>query len=364
MRPPVPRNPFGPARTRPRWQVTAASAAAVVGAVALILGFWTALTWFGPGPEARQGEATTVVLRRGAGLSEIADALDSAGAIRSAGVFMLAARLSGAAGELKAGEYAVPSRASMADVLGRIRRGEVVRHFVTIPEGVTSEMAVEILMRSPVLTGAAAVPPEGSLLPETYDVQRGEDRGAVLARMMAAQETLIRQLWPQRAPDLPVRSPEEAVILASIVEKETAVPAERPRVAAVFVNRLNQGMRLETDPTVIYGLTGGRPLGRGLRRSELAAMTPYNTYLIPGLPPGPIANPGRASIAAVLNPPKTEELFFVADGTGGHVFAKTFDQHLRNVARWREVERNRAAAAAAEAQSGGRPLDAGLQGAG
>jgi UPF0755 protein len=342
----------------------AASAVAVVGAVALMLVLWGVSTYAGPGPKAVNGQETTVMLRRGAGLAEIADTLESAGAIRSSGVFLLAARVTGAASALKAGEYAVPSGASMASVLDKVRRGEVVRHFVTIPEGVTSETAVEILMRSPVLTGAAAVPAEGTILPETYDIQRGEDRGVVLQRMIDAQDKLIRQLWPQRSEGLPVRTPEEAITLASIVEKETGLPAERPRVAAVFVNRLNQGMRLETDPTVIYGLTGGRPLGRGLRRSELSAPTPYNTYLIAGLPPGPIANPGRASIAAVLNPPRTEELFFVADGTGGHVFAKTFDQHLRNVGRWREVERNRAAAAAAEAKAENKPPDAGLQGTG
>lgn len=356
---PVPRNPFGPARTRPRWLIGAVSAAAVVAVVGLLVLAWSVFSYIGPGPRAKSGEQTVVVLRKGSGLSEIAEALERAGAVRSSALFAAAAQLNGAAGQLKAGEYEFASGASMASVLDKIRRGQIVRHFVTIPEGVTSETAVEILMRSPVLTGAAPVPPEGALLPETYDVQRGDDRGAVLQRMMAAQERTLKGLWAVRSPDLPVQTPEQAVILASVVEKETGIASERPRVAAVFVNRLRQGMRLESDPTVIYGLTGGRPLGRGLRRSELASATPYNTYLIPGLPPAPIANPGKASLAAVLNPPKTEELFFVADGTGGHVFANTFDDHLANVAKWRQVERNRAAAAAADARAEGAPLPAG-----
>lgn len=342
----VPRNPFGPARRRPAW-ATAALGAGVVLLIAGVLALgWGGFSYFGPGPGAVAGQPTTVVLRRGAGSSEIADALERAGAVRSSSLFLLAAQATGAASELKAGEYEFASGASMRTVLEKIRKGEIVRHFVTIPEGVTSEMAVEILMRSPVLTGAAPIPPEGALLPETYDVHRGDDRGAVLARMTEAQEKLLNQLWVRRAPDLPVRAPEEAVILASIVEKETGLAAERPRVAAVFVNRLRQGMKLESDPTIIYGLTGGRPLGRGLRQSELDAVNPYSTYQIAGLPPGPIANPGRASLAAVLNPPRTSELYFVADGTGGHVFASTFEDHLKNVARWRKVEQARAAQAA------------------
>src|SRR5690606_18966200 len=198
-------------------------------------------------------------------------------------------------------------------------------------------------------------PPEGSVLPETYQIERGDDRAAVLKRMMDAQEALLAQLWAKRHPGLPFDTPEEAVTLASIVEKETGVAAERPRVAAVFVNRLRRGMRLESDPTIIYGLTRGRPLGRGIRASELAAATPYNTYLIDGLPPTPIANPGRASLAAVLDPPKTDELFFVADGTGGHVFAKTYEEHLRNVAKWRALEKAKAAEAAASAEAKAAP---------
>lgn len=316
----------------------------------VIVALWGAFTFAGPGPAARDGEFTTVVLRRGAGSSEIAAALDEAGAIGSATLFKVAARLTGAAPELKAGEYEFASRASMTSVLSKIRRGEVVRHFVTVPEGVTSARVAAILTANSVLEGAVTAPAEGTVLPETYDVHRGEDRTAVLKRMTDAQDRLREALWAGRQSGLPVDSWAKAVTLASIVEKETGVASERPRVAAVFVNRLKRGMKLESDPTIIYGLTGGEPLvdaqgrRRGLRRSELDRPNRYSTYQISGLPPTPIANPGRESIAAVLNPPETEELFFVADGTGGHVFAETFSEHLTNVAKWRAVERSRAQA--------------------
>lgn len=337
------------ARGRPNRLIgLAVLAAAGLAALILLVGLWS---YSGPGPAARgDAPATTVVLERGSGVRQIADTLDRAGAIGSSGLFVLAARLTGAAGELKAGEYEFASGASMASVLADIRAGRVVRHVITIPEGWTSEMAAEAVNRQAVLTGTATPPPEGALLPDTYQVQRGDDRQAVIDRMRKAHDDLVAELWPQRQPGLPFDTPEEAVILASVVEKETGVAAERPRVAAVFVNRLRQGMRLESDPTIIYGITKGRPLGRGIRASELAAVTPYNTYRVDGLPPTPIANPGRASIEAVLNPPSTNELFFVADGSGGHVFASTYAEHQRNVARWRQVERERAAAA----QGGGR----------
>ncbi len=307
--------------------------------LAALVGLWVVFAWRGPGPH---GASTTVVLERGAGLSQIAGELADAGVIRSRAVFMTAARLGGAASQLKAGEYEFPRGASMARVLGDIRAGRVVRHLVTVPEGWTSAMAAEAVARQAVLTGQAAPPAEGSLLPDTYQVQRGDDRAAVLRRMNEAQEALMAQLWAKRQPGLPFKTPAEALTLASIVEKETGIAAERPRIAAVFVNRLRAGMRLESDPTIIYGVSQGRPLGRGLLASEVAAATPYNTYRIDGLPPTPIANPGRAAIEAVLNPPKSAELFFVADGTGGHVFATTYAEHLRNVARWRQVERSRA----------------------
>jgi len=316
----------------------------VVAMLAVLGGLWV---YQGPGPAARSGEVTTVVLRRGASLPEIASSLEQAGVIRSSSLFLTAAQASGAARKLKAGEYEFPSRASLRQVLAKIRDGKIVRHQVTIAEGLTSDMVVDILMRAPELTGAVPTPPEGSILPETYQVERGEDRGAVLQRMMDDRDELVDALWAKRQPGLPFETKDQAVTLASIVEKETGVASERPRVAAVFVNRLRQGMRLGSDPTIIYGLTRGRPLGRGILLSELQRQTPYNTYLIDGLPPTPIANPGRAALAAVLDPPKSNELYFVADGTGGHVFAATYDEHERNVARWRQVERSKAAAKAA-----------------
>jgi UPF0755 protein len=212
---------------------------------------------------------------------------------------------------------------------------------------------MDTLMRADFLTGVAPAPPEGSVLPETYEARRGDERSAVLRRMMDARDRVLAELWAHRREGLPFKSPEEAVILASIVEKETGKPDERPRIAAVFLNRLAKNMRLESDPTVIYGLTGGRPLGHGIRESELQSPTPYNTYKIDGLPPTPISNPGEASLAAVLDPPHTDELYFVADGTGGHAFASTLEQHDANVARWRAIEARRACEHAA--QTAGKP---------
>jgi UPF0755 protein len=322
-----------------RLAIAAASALATLGLLAaavVALGLWLFL---GPGPAGPGGAPTAVILRQGAHLSEIASSLERAHAVSSATVFMAASQITGAAKRLKAGEYEFPGHASMAEVIGKIRRGEIVRHMLTVPEGLTSEQAVDILMNSEVLVGAAPIPPEGSILPETYEVRRGEDRSAVLQRMMDARDELLRTLWAQRRDGLPFTSPGQAVILASIVEKETGLPDERPRVAAVFVNRLTKGIRLESDPTVVYGLTGGPPLGHGLRQSELTAPSPYNTYLNGGLPPTPICNPGRASLAAVLDPPRTDDLYFVANGQGGHSFASTLEAHEKNVQHWRTVER-------------------------
>ncbi len=328
--------------TQPAWlrfaQARAAGALAVVGAGFLLVFLWAAWTINAPGPAARAGASTDVVLPHGAGLQEIAEALRGNGVIRSAPVFMAVAQASGAAQSLKAGEYAFATRESMAKIIADLRAGAVVRHLITVPEGVTSEQVAEILARAPFLTGVAPAPPEGAVLPETYEAQYGEDRASVLGRMMVARDALLASLWRQRRAGLPYASPGDAVVLASIVEKETAKTDERPKVAAVFLNRLAKGMRLESDPTVIYGLTGGWPLGHGLRASELAAPTPYNTYLIAGLPPTPIGNPSRASLAAVLDPPQTDSLYFVADGTGGHVFAASLEDHRRNVAHWRALE--------------------------
>jgi len=310
--------------------------------VAMLGGGWVVWAYRGPGPAARQGPSTDVILPKGASTAQIAGALKAAGVIGSRELFYLAAKLGGAGRRLKAGEYEFRSGQSMAQVLSDIAQGKVVKRFVSVPEGWTSDMAADAVRADPVLTGDIETPPEGSLLPDSYQVQRGEARAAVIGRMQAARDQLLAQLWAGRAPDLPLKTPEEAVTLASIVEKETGIPAERPRIAAVFENRLRAGIRLESDPTIIYPITKGRPLGRGITRSELDAGTPYNTYKIAGLPPTPIANPGRASLAAVLNPPKSDEMFFVADGTGGHVFASTYAEHAANVAKWRAIERQRA----------------------
>ncbi len=299
-----------------------------------------------PGPRAKAGApATAVILRKGAGVTEIAAALKREGAIASPATFTVAAQLTGAAKRLKPGEYLIPSRAPLGAVIRRIAAGEIVHHRVTIAEGLSSAQVMDALNASPVLTGQAPTPAEGAVLPETYDVVRGESRAVVLQRMMDARDRLLSELWGKRQPNLPYAAPDEAVIMASIVEKETGVPAERPRVAAVYLNRLRVGMKLDADPTLIYGITRGYPLGRGLKASELQADTPYNTYVRPGLPPTPIGNPGRASLAAVLDPPQTQELYFVADGSGGHAFARTLEEQDANVARWRALEKARAARA-------------------
>lgn len=306
---------------------------------------WAVWTYRGPGPKAPEGQVTTVTLPRGSSVGEIARDLRAGGVIGSREIFLLAAKLGGAARHLKAGEYEFRSGQSMAQVLSDIEQGKVVRHVVAVPEGWTSDMATDAVRAEPVLTGAVEAPPEGSILPDSYQVERGEDRAQVVQKMRAARDKLLADLWAGRSPDLPLQTPEQAVTLASLVEKETGIVSERPRIAAVFENRLRAGMKLESDPTIIYGITKGRPLGRGITMKELVTATPYNTYRIAGLPPTPIANPGRAALAAVLNPPKSDELFFVADGTGGHVFASTYEQHTANVAKWRAIERQRAAGA-------------------
>jgi UPF0755 protein len=324
----------------------AAGVAAMLLLIVALAGGWVVWTYRGPGPAAPSGATTTVMLERGSGVTQIARALKKAGVIGSSQVFLMAVKLTGAARDLKAGEYEFKSRASMARVLADVRAGKVVRHMVSVPEGWTSDMVVDAVLRQPVLVGPIDTPTEGAILPDTYQVERGEQRNEVIRRMELAQQRLMSELWANRQPDLPFKMPEEAVTLASIVEKETALPSERPRIAAVYINRLRQGIRLESDPTTIYGISKGRPLGRGLTMSELVTATPYNTYRIDGLPPGPIANPGRAALAAVLDPPKTTELFFVANGQGGHVFASTYEEHQRNVTRWRAIERAQSAEAA------------------
>jgi UPF0755 protein len=319
--------------------------AAALVLVAILCGGWLVWTYRGPGPAAASGPTTTVVLARGSGVTQIARALKTAGVIGSSQLFLVAVKLTGATRDLKAGEYEFKSHASIGSILADIRAGKVVRHVVAVPEGWTSDMVVDAVLRQPVLTGPIETPAEGAILPDTYQVERGEQRNEVIRRMELAQQKLLSELWAKRQAGLPFKTPEEAVTLASIVEKETALPSERPRIAAVYINRLRQGIRLESDPTTIYGISKGRPLGRGLTMGELVTATPYNTYRIDGLPPGPIANPGRAALAAVLDPPKTTELFFVANGQGGHQFASTYEEHQRNVTRWRAIERAQAAEA-------------------
>ena len=297
-------------------------------------------------------EAFVVWVQRGATVASVASDVAArcrtevgfTGFLSDEDLFRAAARIDGLAPALRAGEFEVPARASFRSVIGVLMDGKPLLRFVTVPEGRTTSHALALVEAAPMLEGTVTVAPEeGDLLPETYAYERGEARDAVVRRMMTAHDEALAELWAGRADDLPVETPEEAVVLASIVEKETGVASERPRVAAVFVNRLRRGMRLQSDPTIIYGLTGGEPLGRGIRQSELRRETPYNTYVIDGLPPTPIANPGRASLAAVLNPAETDDLYFVADGTGGHVFAESLAQHNRNVAQWRRIERERSA---------------------
>jgi UPF0755 protein len=284
-----------------------------------------------------------VEVRKGLRTPDIAADLESAGVISDAKVFTAAAYLTGSRGRLKAGEYQFTAGMSMRDVLGLIVQGKSIVYKLTIPEGWTTEQALERVRDNEILTGELTLsPPEGGIFPDTYVFKRGATRDTVVRDMMDAQKKLIDDLWEKRAPDLVVKSVNEAVTLASIVEKETGIPEERPRVAAVFINRLKQRMRLQSDPTIIYGLVGGKgKLDRPLTKQDIAAKTPYNTYRIDGLPPGPIANPGRAALKAVLTPAVTSELYFVADGSGGHAFAETLADHRKNVAKWRAVERER-----------------------
>jgi UPF0755 protein len=311
------------------------------------VGGWYVLNQFEePGPQAYEGETETIVsLPMGTGLNQAANILQKQGVVRSAIVFRLGVMYNGRAGALKAGEYGIPSGASPRQIMDLLIDGKSIVYKLTLAEGLTSAMILDLVRSHPTLNGQVTLnPAEGSLLPETYIFNRGMTRDELVQRMQDDHKRTLDELWVARASNLPIASKEEAVILASIVEKETGVASERPRVAAVFVNRLRKGMKLQSDPTIIYGLTKGVPLGRGIRKSELEKPTAYNTYFIVGLPPTPIANPGKASIAAVLNPAQTEDLFFVADGTGGHVFAATLAEHDKNVKKWREIERQRAAA--------------------
>ncbi len=284
---------------------------------------------------------TTVIVERGASLTAIAENLQSGGVIDDAFLFRLSARLYRVSRSLKAGEYAFPARVSMDGVIDILVSGETVIRQFTVPEGLTSAEVMTLIAGVEGLVGELdGVPTEGSLLPETYNYAWADARPDIVGRMEKAMADTLAELWPTRAEGLPIDTPAEAVILASIVEKETGVAEERALVAGVFINRLKRGMRLQSDPTVVYALTGGTgPLDRALRSRDLRVDNPYNTYGNAGLPPGPIANPGRAALEAVLNPAETDYLYFVADGTGGHAFAKTLAEHNRNVAKWRRIRR-------------------------
>jgi UPF0755 protein len=308
--------------------------AALMGGVVLVAGkqrFEVA----GPLPEDR-----VVNIPRGSGIREIADVLMREGVIDQPWVFVGGVLVLKAREDLKAGEYQFKAHASLRDVVATIVEGRVVSHQLTIPEGLTSEQIVARLGDDDILTGnIKEIPREGSLLPDTYNFTRGVTREQMVQRMQQAQQRAVKEIWDRRSPDLPIKTPEQLVVLASLVEKETGKPEERTRVAAVFVNRLKQKMRLQSDPTIIYGLVGGKgTLGRPIMKSEIEQPTPYNTYQIDGLPPGPIANPGRASLEAAASPARTRELYFVADGTGGHAFAESYEQHQKNVARLRLME--------------------------
>lgn len=359
---------------------------------------WGRNEFVAPGPLA---QPICLEVERGASLSAVSRSLEERGAISDARIFRIGAEYADRADDLKFGSYMVDANTSMSEVLdaitasgrstcGRdlnfrigVNRADVVlseldlttnsyaevTRFdagtdplppeylevsddpalvfrVTVAEGVTSWQIVDALKKADFLQGSLeTVPPEGSLAPGGYEVERGSERGAIIAEMTERQAAVLAEAWASRAEGLPYDTPEEALIMASIIEKETSVPEERGRVASVFVNRMQQGMRLQTDPTVIYGITNGEGvLGRGLRQSELRRETPYNTYVIDGLPPTPIANPGEASIRAAVDPDTTDYIFFVADGTGGHAFAQTLDEHNENVARWRAIEAERGAA--------------------
>ncbi|HUI22083.1 MAG TPA: endolytic transglycosylase MltG [Methylocella sp.] len=312
----------------------------LVAALAAMFGLaWSQQRIRAPGPLAA---SKVLYIAPGTEVPDIIAELDREGVIDSPFLLNFTLLLEGSRSKVKAGEYLFKQNASLQDVIDTLISGKQVLHAITIPEGLTSEQIVERIRESDVLLGDITdMPKEGSLLPETYKVVRGSVRADLIKKMQDDQKRVVDQIWARRVSGLPLRSPFDLVTLASIVEKETGKADERPRVAGVFLNRLKKGMRLQSDPTTAYGVAGGKgSLGRGLTRAELDKPTPYNTYLIDGLPPGPIANPGRAALEAVANPSRTQDLYFVADGTGGHVFSETLDQHNRNVQRWRQIEKD------------------------
>ena len=315
-----------------KWAILAAVVLLAVIAGNFVYG-WTA-----PGPLTRE---VTVVIKPGSSITLAAAQLEKAGVIKSADAFVNRAKIFGATSTIKAGEFIIPPAASNSDILSILTGGKTVQRMVTIPEGWPSIMVHERLMDNDRLTGNIPVPAEGSVLPDSYAFDKNEPRAAVLKRMQDAMKKTIEELWPKRSKTTVAKTPQEAVTLASIVEKETALKSELRKVAGVYSNRIRQGMMLQADPTIIYPITKGKPLGRRIRQSEIADVNDYNTYAMVGLPKGPIANPSRAAIEAVLNPLETKALFFVADGKGGHVFADTLQEHNANVEKWYAIRRER-----------------------
>ena len=315
-----------------KWAVVAAALLLAVIAGNFIYG-WTA-----PGPLER---TATVIIKPGSSMMSAARQLEKSGAVKSADAFVRRAKIFGASNTIKAGEFVIPAKASNADILSILTDGKTVQRMVTIPEGMPSIMVYERLMANDQLTGSISIPAEGSVLPDSYAFDKNEPRAAVLKRMQDAMTKTMAELWAARSPNAMVKTPLEALTLASIVEKETALKSELRIVSGVYSNRLRTGMRLQADPTIIYPITKGKSLGRRIRKSEIADVNDYNTYAMAGLPKGPIANPSRAAIAAVLNPQKTTALYFVADGKGGHIFADTLQEHNINVAKWYALRRQR-----------------------
>jgi UPF0755 protein len=313
----------------------------VLGVIAAGAVEWAGGAWTEPGPKAPSGNQSVVLIAPHTKLHDIAQQLQDAHVLNYALVFELDLHLHQMNDKVKAGEYAIPSQASLADIAAILVAGKSIQYKLTAAEGLTSDMIWKLVQADPVLTGpaGAAPPAEGTLLPETYLFTRGVTRSQLLARMGKAREKFLAQIWPGRQSALPFQTRADAVTLASIVEKETSLPEERRHIAAVFINRLKAGMRLQSDPTIIYGISKGYPLGRGIRESEILAATPYNTYVVAGLPPGPICNPGKDSLAAVLNPEASNDLYFVASGQGGHVFAATMAEHAKNVIAYRALEK-------------------------
>ncbi|RJX69913.1 endolytic transglycosylase MltG [Tsuneonella suprasediminis] len=310
-------------------------AAALVAALAFA---WFAHGWYGA---ANVPKDTSFIVPDGATLTKVARELEDKGLIASADSFLLRAKVFGGSDPVQAGEFLVPAGSSASQILDQFQHGEVIQRFVTIPEGMPSIMVYERLMAEPLLTGPIPVPEEGSVLPDTYNFERGEPRTRVLARMQTAMNAFLAEAWSKRGKNIVVKTPEEAVTLAAIVEKETGVASERKQVAGLYSNRVREGMPLQADPTIIYPITKGKPLGRRIRQSEIAAVNGYNTYTMRGLPVGPITNPGRASIEAVLHPADTKALYMVANGKGGHWFSETLAGHNANVQKWFAIRRER-----------------------